>query len=112
MKMVRVSVLAVIAFLGSLAVADAQSGGYQGTTKSETGTEISLGWNYVHATYCMDFSGYLYVVAADGSYYFTNNASDIATLTPACQTGNWIAFNVISLTPAIVWNAVLVFPFK
>jgi hypothetical protein len=115
MKMALVTVLTVIAFLGSLAVADAQSGVHSGAKMSETDPKASIGWNYVHATNCLTyFDGsltWLYVLPQEGGNWFTNDPAFERTIGPACQTGNWLGFFVYSTTP-VLWNAVVTFTFK
>jgi hypothetical protein len=120
------TLLALIVFLGSLTVAAAQSPGKSSDSETVSGggaqfngsdstTRAVLGWNYTHAAYCLTlFDGsttWFYVVAPDGSFWFTSNALFEAALAPACQTGNMIAINVFNLT-GLQWNGALTLPFK
>ena len=114
---VRSTVLAVILFLSSIAVVQAQSKAPDEamTNGAEAHTRAVLGSNYVHAVYCFAYfdgtTTWFYVVAQDGGVWFTNNVLFEAAITPACQTGNLIAFNVVNLG-GIQWNQVVTFPSK
>jgi hypothetical protein len=59
---------------------------------------FALGWNYVHATNCdvYDSGGSTYVVLypAEGGWWYTSIDPYRTVLLTACQTGNWIGFNV------------------
>jgi len=119
----RSILLAAILFLGSLAVAGAQSavgnggvsGWQMGATDVTTAAAVILGWNYVHVTNCfVTFDGsttWLYVYPQEGGFLFTSNPVYQAALTPACQTGNLIGFNVVSVNPPL-WNGLFTFPYK
>ena len=118
----RSILLAAILIFGSLAVAGAQSmGGYervsggQISTADATTQAAVLGWNYVHATNCfVTFDGsntWLYVYPQEGGFWFTANPTSQMALTPACQTGNWVGFNVTSVNPPL-WNGIFTFTFK
>jgi hypothetical protein len=114
--------LAMMLFFGALGVARAQSpeptalGGSQTastSTKSTTGpiTEaVVFGWNYVHAAVCYGAGGYFYLIAQEGSVWFTNDVTTLIGLAPACQTGNFVGFHVFSSNGS--WDQVYAFPFK
>ena len=114
---IKSTLLAVIVFFGSLAVAEAQSKAPDEamTNAAEAHTRAFLGSNYVHAAYCFAYSDglttWFYVVDQDGGTWFTNNVLFEAAITPACQTGNLIAFNVVNLG-GIQWNQVVTFPYQ
>jgi len=113
---VKSTLLAVIVFLGSLAVAGAQSSS-EVVSGGETGVTVAagLGWNYVHATTCyisVDGSTtWLSVYPQEGGIWFTSNPVFQSALTPACQSGNWIGFNVFNLN-GLLWNALITFTYK
>ncbi len=112
------TLLAVIVFLGSLAVAEAQSKapGEAMTNGADAHTQAVLGSNYVHAAYCFAYfdgtTTWFYVVAQEGGMWFTPDVIFEAAIAPACQTGNLIAFNVVSLSSGFQWNQVVTFPSK
>ena len=120
--MAKSIVLAVILFLGSLGVAGAQSsepialGGSQTADKASTSTTgpiteaVVLGWNYVHAAGCTGVGGFFYLVAQEGSFWFTSDVSALIGLAPACQTGNLVGFHVFSSNGS--WDQVFVWPGK
>ena len=115
---IKSAVLAMLLFFGSLGVAIGQSSSDAlGTSTKGTGSEtavpqaIVFGWNYRLPIGCTTFPGSTFVlVGHDNSSWSTTDPVSIATLTPACQTGNWVAFHVINANG--VWNQVFVFPFK
>jgi hypothetical protein len=120
MKMATVTVLAVIAFLGSLAVADAQSRvqngappGVQngdgtsdvqsGAKTSETAPKNTLnpGINYRHIWNCFAFRdlGFFQVSFLEGGETLivgtdATTTQLISSLKPACQTGNWVGLEM------------------
>jgi hypothetical protein len=61
-------------------------------------SQLSIGWNVVHATNCLQFesSGFAYLVVypKEGGYFYTTDPVFQGLLEPACQTGNLIAFYV------------------
>ena len=121
---IKSTVLAVIVFLGSLTVAEAQSAAKSPGSETGSGAQLSgadataaavLGWNFTHAAFCLTYfdglTTWFYVVAQDGGVWFTPNIGFAAAITPACQTGNLIAFNVFNLNGSL-WNQVVAYPFK
>lgn len=108
---VKSTLLAVVVFFGSLAVADAQTFVNGGAPGPNTG----LGWNYGHINNCytqVDGSTtWFYAFIQEGGYGFTNNPAFATTLSPACQTGNFIGVFVTSLNP-FRWTQVATFTFK
>jgi hypothetical protein len=123
---IKSTVLAVIVFLGSLTVAAAQSGMISPSSGTVNGMQLNadaiaafvvLGPNRVHAANCLTYfdgsTTWLYVVAQEnGANWFTNNVAFVAAITPACQTGNLIIFNVIDVDGEITWNWVATFAVK
>jgi len=81
---------------------------------SETGPPLVIGWNYVHATNCYGYfdgsTTWLYVFPEEGGFWFTSNAALQRTLAPACQTANWVGFNVFNSSGE--WNLLQTFPFR
>ena len=110
----KCTLLAVIVFLGSLTVAEAQS--------YIAGGEI-LGWGSNHdwayntITRCSTvYDGtntwhYAFFVN-NGGYIFTNNPGFAPIITAACQSGNLFALYVTSFAPSLVWTQVVTFPSK
>jgi hypothetical protein len=118
---VKSTILAVIFFSCSLGFAAAQTSSPTPLGTSTRGSEAQtsgtgpitsavVGWNYVHAAACTSFGDTFVFVALDGSTWYTNNIVTIATLTPACQTGNFAAFHVINVNGT--WDQIYVWPFK
>jgi len=113
----RTTVLAIVLFVGSVGVTAAQtpSDAPLGTVvKNAAGndtavTAVVTGWNYVHAVACTTFGGTFVLIAQDNSQWFTTDLTTIATLTPACQTGHFVAFFVINTSGT--FNQVFVWPF-
>src|SRR5262245_17351663 len=102
--MFKLLLLTVILFLGSLSTASAQSSNGEflgegrvgsGRGTEGVGTEIAIGWNTVHVQNCFVDSNSVFhvfpVESAQVAELFTVNPTVIALLTPACQTGNFIA---------------------
>src|SRR4051812_22696647 len=79
---------------GSTMQSSAQTNG----TESAVKQAISIGFNYVHASYCLAVVGLYYFVGTDGSVWWTADAIAIAELAPACQTGNLVGFRVTNVT--------------
>jgi hypothetical protein len=122
---IKSTVLSVIAFLGSLAVAEAQSAdqgsGFSSTVGSgvdsaaKIQTSNPLGWNYVHATNCSVFTDgtttWYTLYPQEGGWWQTTNVGFQTAILSACQTGNWIAFYVTNTTSGN-WNQLYTFTFK
>jgi hypothetical protein len=117
--MIKSTVLAVILFVCSFGVAAAQSSDSPGGIgKGEPGTSadgkasdpIVFGWNIRSPIACAAFFGGFILFASDGTVWSISDVFAIATLTPACQTGNSVAFHVVSAAGTI--DAVYVVPFK
>ena len=115
------TLLAAFLLFSSVGVAAAQNsetvvlGGSNMQSSAQTnGTEaavaISIGFNYVHATYCLGAAGFYYFVAQEGSVWWTNDPIALIALAPACQTGNLVGFRVINSSNA--WDQVVVLPTK
>jgi len=114
----------MILLLGSVSIAAAQNGkepvvlgGSNMQSGAQTnGTEpavtqaISIGFNYVHAFYCLGAAGFYYFVAQEGSVWWTTDTATLIGLAPACQTGNLVGFRVINSSGA--WDQVVVLPSK
>ncbi len=102
-------VLTGLLFFGS--AANAQSFVYSGAP----GPQTVIGWNFAHASTCqVQVAGstvWYLVVAQEGGYAHTDNASVAAILAPACQTGNWFAVHVTSLSP-FTWDSLVLYPLK
>jgi len=108
---VKSIILAGIIFFASLTIAEAQvfvNGGAPGQF-------TTLGWNYGHIANCytqVDGSTtWFYAYIHEGGFGFTNNPAFATTLSPACQTGNYIGVLVTSLNP-FRWTQVITFTFK
>ena len=105
--------LAVVIFLGSLTLAEAQSFSNSGVILG-WGTE---GWSFNNVSSCLTFTD-----AANTGYYafFVNNSGHIFTINPAfapiiasaCASGNSLGINIIAFTPQLLWNGVATFPSK
>lgn len=65
-----------------------------GGQKPNVTNNTSVGWNYVHATYCVAYNGYLTVYPQEGGYWTTSYGLFQNTLEPECALGNWVAFYV------------------
>ena len=102
---------------------DALTGGISGSigevnVGSQSTTQAAappIGFNYVHAEQCAAYTPdgvnfFLYFFALEGSVWITNNSLFETTISPACQTGNFVAFHVIDA--AGTFNAVNVFTHK
>jgi hypothetical protein len=116
---VRSTLLAIVLFIGFLGVAAAQTkppadSATLGTGKaaaSDTAvTAVATGWYYTHAAACTAVAGGAFVlIGTDNSQWFVTDLGAIATLTPACQTGHFVAFFVVNTNGA--FNQVFVWPF-
>jgi hypothetical protein len=77
-------------------------------------TAVTVGWNYVHATNCLQLwdgtYNWLYVYPAEGGVRSTASPAAQTVLAPACQTGNWVAFYVYNTNGN--WSYILTFPYK
>jgi hypothetical protein len=81
------------------------------TNDTEAVTQaIFIGLNYVHPAYCTGAGGVFYLVAQEGSVWWTTDASVLIGLAPACQTGNYVVFHVVNSSGA--WDQVFVLPYK
>ena len=108
---VKSTLLAVVVFFGSLALAEGQvyvSGGVP-----SPGT--ALGWNFGHIAYCTTYydglTTWYYAYFPDGGYAYTNNPGFTTLAASACQTGNLAGLYVTRLNP-FQWTGVATFPFK
>jgi len=120
----RVAVLALMLFfLGTLGIAGAQSSGApvalgsstrssgQANASGAVSEDVFVGWNYKHVAACTTFSTTFALIAwEDSSAWYTNLATTIAALAPACQSGNLVAFHVYDQSGN--WDQVYVFPYK
>jgi hypothetical protein len=108
---IKSTLLAVIVFVGSLTVANAQTFVNGGVA----GPFTTLGWNYGHLANCytqVDGSiTWFYAYIQEGGFGFTNNPAFAITLSPACQTGNFVGVFVTNLNP-LRWTQVVTFTFK
>jgi hypothetical protein len=92
----RSILLATIVLFGSLTVAEAQfNGSREGHLRSDPATALDLvpGWNFFHVTNCYVDSNAFYVFPAESSvinFISTTSLADIITITPACQTGDFM----------------------
>jgi hypothetical protein len=119
-KLIRLVSIALLAVLGVLTVAEAQSkpqtmpptvprsievstlrpGNHVGLSTLDTGVHPNFvqGWNYVHPQNCASYywNGAFYDVVnfQEGGYIYTSDVNFLTQLVGACQTGNWIAFYV------------------
>jgi hypothetical protein len=114
---IRSTVLAIILFFGSLSIAAAQSSstavgtftkGSASNTDAITSAAV-IGWNYFHPVACTTWAGTFAMITNDNTVWYTTDMYAIATLTPACQTGNVVAFHVVS---GSAWDQVFVWPVK
>jgi hypothetical protein len=117
------TVLAVILFFGVLSVAEAQLKGEEAVNGGElradqppTAQAVAGVWNFFHVTNCYTDGGALYVFPAESAVVnvlFTTNPIFAATIAPACQTGNWMAVFVTSVSGLnFTWNQLTTFSFK
>jgi hypothetical protein len=74
------------------------NGAVAAANKDGISPQLSIGWNYVHASNCniYNYAGYTYVVLypEEGGYFWTTGSVAQNAILAACQTGNWIAFDV------------------
>ena len=115
--------LALIAVVGLLGVAHAQTSGpatpaTNGSSPSTTtsGAAPTVGWYYVHPTQClMTFDGtyaWLVVIPAEGGSWWTAFPPSQELMTPTCQNGNWVAFYVDNVGFAGHWSNFLTFNYR
>jgi hypothetical protein len=111
----RLTMIVVLATVGLATAASAQSkpqaprsarplitrpgnGASANFTGDGPSPQWSIGWNVVHATNCLLFESsvvaVLVVYPKEGGYFYTTDPTFQSMIQPACQTGNWIAFNV------------------
>jgi len=108
------TLLAIVVFLGSLTVAEAQSyvnGGlilgwgaredwaYNTISRCSTVYDGTTTWHYAF-------------FANNGGYIVTNNPGFAPIIAAACQSGNLFGLYAISFTPTLVWTQIATFPFK
>ena len=83
-------------------------------TKEAVVANAVVGWNYVHAANCATYwdgaTTWLYVYPQEGGVWLTADLSFQTTIAPACQTGNWLGFNVYDTSGN--WNQVLTFTYR
>ena len=84
------------------------------TDSSGITPSFSIGWNYIHPAYCeLYYSGgypYLFVYASEGGYFYTTDQAFQTVISPACQTGNWLAFYVYNSSNN--WSNVWTYTYK
>jgi len=116
-------VLALIVFLGSLSLVEAQTNGSETVNEGElradqppTANAVAGAWNYFHVTNCYTDGGAIYVFPAESSVVsvlFTTNPLFIATIAPACQTGNVMGVFVTSVSGlGFTWNQLITYALK
>ena len=111
------TLLAVVVFLGSLTVAEAQSQSYvNGGIFLGWG---GPGWNFNTISQCLTVNDgtntwYYAFFGASGAmgYIYTNNPGFAPIIAAACQGGNLFGINVSAFTPSLVWTQVATFPSK
>ena len=116
--MIKSISLAMILLFGSLGIAAGQSADSPSTLgqlgqidPNKPIPQVSLGFNFYHASFCTTFSGvFAFVAREDNSGWFTTDVVTIAGLTPACQTANLVAFHVVNLNG--LFDQVVIYPFK
>jgi len=83
------------------------------TTDFTGNTYWPNGWNYIHPQNCEAYysGGYYYylIFAQGGGYFYTTDLAFQTLLSPACQTGNWLAFYV---TDHYSWSNVWTYNYK
>jgi hypothetical protein len=108
---VKSTLVAVVVFLGSLTIAEAQSYFNGGSA----GPSTALGWNFGHIAYCLTHDDGVntlhYAFFSDGGYTVTNNPGLAAAGALACQSGNLVGIFVVNLNP-FRWNWIATYPFK
>ena len=109
---IKSTLLAVIVFIGSLSIAEAQSYVNGGLA----GPQTVLGWNFGSVNWCQTtFDGsttwFYFFFPLENGYVYTNNPSFVSTLSPACQTGNRVAVYVYNLDP-LLWHQVVTYSFQ
>ena len=108
------TLLAVVIFLGSLTVAEAQSYFNGGQI---LGWGIQNGWAFNTISQCNTaYDGtntwYYAFFVNNGGYIVTNNPDFAPIIASACQSGNLFGLFAISFTPTLVWTQIATFPFK
>ncbi len=107
----RSILLAVVMFLTSVPIADAQTYVNGGAA----GPNTVLGWNYGHLTNCYVVvngpTTWFYAFVQEGGFGYTNNPAFATMLAPACQTGNFIGVLVTNINP-FQWSSVVTFNFR
>jgi hypothetical protein len=107
----KATLLAMVVFLGSVNLAEAQTYFNGGVP----GPNTVLGWNFGHIAYCSTVSDasntWIFLWVQEGGYGYTNNPSLAAIVAPGCQTGNLFAVHVLSLNP-FLWDVLVLYPFK
>src|SRR5215813_180762 len=105
------TLLAILVFLGSLTVAEAQSFFNGGTLLGWGGP----GWNYNYISQCNTvYDGtntwYYAFFVGNGGYIVTNNPGFAPIIAAACKGGSLFGLNVSTFTPSLVWTQVATFP--
>jgi hypothetical protein len=107
-------VLTMVALLGCLGMAEAQEIESVAFTADEVTPYVVPGWYYAHLAYCSvyfdGFTTWFYFFALEGGYLYTTHLASQNLLSPACQTGNKIAFYVFNTSGN--WNQIYVYSFK
>jgi len=108
------TLLAVVIFLGSLTVAEAQSYFNGGILLGWGGRDA---WAYNHVSTCTTFSDaantwHYAFFENNGGYIVTNNPGFAPIIASACQSGNLFGLFATSFTPTLVWTQIATFPFK
>jgi len=84
------------------------------STTEDTTAAFHVGWNYIHPEFCeMYYSGnspYLIIYAKEGGYFYTTDHVFHTLISPACQTGNWLAFYVYNTNNN--WSNVWTYTYK
>jgi hypothetical protein len=127
----RLTMILVLATVGLVTAAGAQNkpqvphiakpsitrlgnGASSGLQSDGPSPQWTLGWNVVHPADCFMFSssGYDFLVlfTVEGPIFYTPYSDYQNVIEPACQTGNWIAFEVIDGSGD--WDAVFTFDYK
>src|SRR5262249_43403390 len=108
------TLLAIVVFLGSLTVAEAQSY-FNGGLLFGWGRNNCLAYNhFVTCTTLSDAANTWYYAFFEnnGGYIVTNNPGFAPIIAAACQSGNLFGLFATSFTPTLVWNQIATFPFK
>ena len=111
------TLLAVVVFLASLTLAEAQSQSYFKGGLITGWCNEPPSWNFNTVSECWAvYDGtntwhYAFFVN-NGGYIFTNNPGFAPLIASACQSGNLFGLYVTSFTPSLVWTQVATFPSK